>query len=213
MLDDVFEKLNRHFSVSHETFAKLILYHDLLIKWQKSINLVSNTSIKEVWERHFLDSLQLCPHIQNNKSIVDIGTGAGFPGMVLAICGIPNIHLIESDSKKITFLKEVARITDTDVSIHNTRIEDCVIDNVTLILSRALANISRLLDLSMNFVSHETKCFFHKGKNWANELEDANEFYSFNHEIIPSVTDPEGVILKLSHIRRRPYDPEKILQN
>lgn len=207
-----FDLLNRQFKVSRETFEKLSLYNDLLLKWQRSINLVSKNTIEDSWNRHFIDSIQLLPHISPGD-IIDIGSGAGFPGMVLAVCGIENIHLLESDSKKTAFLKEVSRITDTKVTIHNMRIEDCNIDNVSMILSRALADTKTLLQFSTKYISHETKCLFHKGRNWSNELEDAKEFYSFGHEIIRSVTDPEGVIVKLFDISRRAHDTTKIHAN
>lgn len=208
MPDGRFDALQRQFGISHEILEKLSLYHQLLLKWQNSINLVGRSTISDSWNRHFVDSIQLLPHIAPGI-VVDIGSGAGFPGMVLAVCGVGNIHLIESDTKKATFLNEVARVTQTSVTIHHNRIENCTVDNVSVVLSRALADVKTLLQLSGPFISHETKCLFHKGKNWSNELEDAKEFYSFHHEIIPSVTDPEGVILKLSSIRGRQYDREK----
>jgi 16S rRNA (guanine527-N7)-methyltransferase len=203
--NDAFRLLNAHCEVSYETFEKLSLYHDLLIKWQNAVNLVSNDSLTDSWNRHFLDSLQLLKYLDGEKgAIVDIGSGAGFPGMALAICGVKNIHLIESDSKKTTFLKEVSRITKTDIFIRNERVEKIKnLDPVNIILSRAFADLNTLLGCSSSLISQETKCLFHKGKNYSKELEDAKKSWSFDAIMFPSVTDENGVIVKLSNIHRR----------
>lgn len=205
MLDTNFELLNRHVNVSRETFKKLSLYYDLLIKWQSKINLISDQTISDIWSRHFLDSLQLLKHIPKtlkNPAMIDIGTGAGFPGMALAIYGVGEIHLIESDGKKISFLKEVSRITESKVFIHHDRIENVKLDKCDIILSRACSDLNQLLNLSSKNVSRETFSLFHKGKNYSNELEEAKKHWSFDTEIFPSVTDQNGVIVKLSNINR-----------
>ncbi len=204
MPDSIFQTLNQHIPVSRETYDKLSIYHDLLIKWQKRINLVSNESIDTAWHRHFLDSLQLIKYIPDlSSTMLDMGTGAGFPGMTLAIYGARDMHLIESDAKKITFLREVARLTDTRVTFHNTRIES--IKNLTakIILSRACSELKSLCKYAHLFVSHETTCLFHKGKNYSKEIEDASKIWSFAHTIFPSVTSDQGVILQLSNLRER----------
>lgn len=123
--------------------------------------------------------------------------------MVLAICGATDMHLIESAGKKISFLKEVARLTDTKISIHHCRAEECKNISAGIIISRACAPINEILSLSLTFVSRETTCLFHKGKNYAKEIEDAKEQWLFEAAIIPSVADTQGVILKLTDIRKR----------
>lgn len=204
MPDDIFEWLNRYTDVSCETFDRLVLYHDLLLKWQNKINLVGPDTISDSWKRHFLDSLQLQSQIKNEgEIIVDIGTGAGFPGMVLAASRYKNIHLIESDSRKISFLKEVARLTEADVSIHHDRVEKISIDNVSIVVSRACASLDKLFSYSINFVSHETICLFHKGKNYSKDIDEAKSNWDFDTVILPSVTDKEGVILKVTNLRKR----------
>lgn len=206
-MPDPFHILNYHVSVSRESFKKLSLYHDLLLKWQPKVNLVGPDTIPDSWRRHFLDSIQLANHIDDlSKKMVDMGTGAGFPGMVLAIIGATDIHLIESDLKKIIFLREVARITDTKITIHHCRMEERPIDRADIILSRACASLDALLSLASFYISHGTFCLFHKGKNYSNEIEDANEHWSFHPTIFPSVTDTQGVILKLEHIERRKHE-------
>lgn len=207
MEEGVFEYLNRHVSVSRETFERLMSYHNLLQKWQPRINLISNDTLANAWQRHFLDSLQLKKHIrQKNAAIIDMGSGAGFPGMVLAIAGISPIHLVESDAKKISFLKEVARITHTSVFIHHGRIETVSLPKPHLIMARALAPLEKLLHLSASRISHETICLFPKGKNYSTELKDAKKNWLFEETVFPSVTDPQGVVLMVSNIRRRDDD-------
>ncbi len=204
MLKDPFEFLNSHISVSHETFERLKLYHDLLLKWQKKINLISNDTISCTWNRHFLDSLQLVKYIDDKeKNIVDLGAGAGFPSMVLAIMGYKNIHLIESDSRKVAFLREVLRITESKASIYNCRIEDNpVVDNIDIFVSRACAPLNKLLELSQKRISRGTICLFHKGKNYSIENQDALKNWQYDLVVTPSIVDSQSVILKLSNIRK-----------
>lgn len=202
--DDGFEFLNRHVEVSRETFSKFLLYKDLLLKWQAKINLVGDDTIADLWGRHFLDSIQLMPLLpKTKKPIVDFGTGAGFPGMVLAIMGIPNIHLIESDQKKISFLKEAARITQADVKIHSGRVENTKIHEAGVVTARALAPLSQLLEYTFPHVSHETICLFPKGKNWDMEIKDAQTKWQFDYQTTPSITDPNAIILSISHLERK----------
>lgn len=203
MPEAIFELLNKHVKVSRETCERLTLYYDLLVKWQSKVNLVGPDTIADAWKRHFLDSLQLAYFIENRDGIiVDIGTGAGFPGLVLAIAGY-DVHLIESDTKKVSFLKEVARITHTNVAIHHNRVENISIDNVSVIVSRACAPLEKLFSYSEKFVSHGTICLFHKGKNYSKDIEDANSHWQFDVAALPSVTDVEGVILKVENLRKR----------
>ncbi len=198
-----FDDLNRHVPVSRETFDRLSLYHDLLLKWQAKINLISSDTIANAWHRHFLDALQIFPLIDIEKKIVDLGSGGGFPGMVLAIAGAKHMHLVESDTKKILFLREVARITNTAVSLHHGRIEETLTTHADIITSRACSPLESLLSLASGYVSHETICLFHKGKNFAKELEDAKLHWHFSCDVIPSVTDSQSAILRLTSIQKR----------
>jgi len=201
---DPFSLLNDHLHVSRETFERLKIYHDLLLKWQAKINLVSNDSVSDIWHRHFLDSLQLKKHLpKNEKAIIDIGSGAGFPGMVLSIIGVPHIQLVESDGKKTSFLHEVSRLTGAIVTIYQGRAEDIFIENAGVIIARAVAELKSLLLLTAPHVSHETICLFPKGKNYAKEIEDAKKEWLFDYEVLPSITDKQGVILRLSNLKRQ----------
>jgi 16S rRNA (guanine527-N7)-methyltransferase len=207
-----FDSLNRHLPVSRETFVRLQAYHDLLLKWQTRVNLISPDTVSTAWERHFLDSLQLLNHIENtNKKIIDLGSGAGFPGMAIAIAGANNVHLVESDGKKIQFLKEVARITNTSITIHHSRIEDKPTSDADIIISRACSPLDKLLSHSSHYVSHETICLFHKGKNYSKELEEAKAHWNFQYIVLPSVintpdtVNQQGVILKLTNVSKSQY--------
>lgn len=210
-MHNVFEFLNRHQNVSRETFLRLEAYHSLLLKWQPKINLVGPDTINDAWDRHFLDSLQLIKFIGNNvdKTIIDLGSGAGFPGMVLAAAGYRNIHLIESDTRKVAFLREVARATESKVEIHHARIEDVSIEKVDIIVSRACSSLDKLLSYSIQNVSRETFCLFHKGKNYTKEIEDAKLHWQFDHSATPSIVGVDGVILQLSNLRKQTNDTKK----
>jgi len=199
-----FEKLKSVIDVSRETYDQLKLYQQLLFKWQNKINLIGPDTVAASWQRHFVDSLQLLSLIKNisGKSI-DLGSGAGFPGMVLAIAGAGDMHLIESDGKKVMFLKEVARITNTPVTIHHGRIEEVKLDHVANIFSRACSSLSTLFALSEKYVSRETICTFHKGKNSSKELLDSEVEWLFDYSIHPSLTDTEGRILQITNLRKK----------
>lgn len=204
MRDDVFDHLNQFVTVSRETYDKLVLYYDLLLKWQPKINLVGPDTIKDAWTRHFLDSLQLLKLIPDiSVRMADLGTGGGFPGMVLAIAGAGDMHLMEGDTRKIAFLREVSRITSTPVHIHHCRIEDVPVNDVKIILSRACSDIDTLLRYSSPYVSRETFCLFHKGKNFSKDIVDASEHWLFEYDSIPSVTDTQGVIVRVSNFKAK----------
>ena len=200
---DVFQDM---FDVSDETFEKLGIYHDLLLKWQKSINLVSRNTIEESWHRHFADSAQLSAFLSSkHKVIADLGCGAGFPGLVLAIMHPEiNMNLIESDERKCLFMRTVSRETDTDVAIHNMRIEDAT-NRITpdLITARALASLGSLLDYARPWleVRDDLECLFLKGAQADQEVEDARSAYVFDVERYVSKTSDAASVLYLKAIR------------
>ena len=190
-------------NVSRETYDKFRVFEATLIKWQRSINLISKSTIKDIWFRHLLDSAQLYPFISNIKgNILDFGSGAGFPGLVLAIMGHKKIFLVESDQKKCTFLREVAMLCETEVSIFNTRIENLEYEDVDLIMSRALAPLSRLIDYVELFIEkspYKKKMFpnmlFLKGKSYKNEILDLHKNKKLFFYEYPSLTAKYGKIL------------------
>ena len=188
--------------VSRETLDKLYLYESLLRKWQSKINLIGPSTVDHIWHRHFLDSAQLMPLIPSRETIiVDIGSGAGFPGLVLAILGYCHVHLVESDQRKCAFLKEVARQTQTGISIHHQRIEQFSLPHIDIITSRACSSLSKLINMLWHLMEKNPICLFHKGKKYTKELEELTG-WSYHLNVRPSQTDDSGVILEFSNITR-----------
>tara|TARA_B100000524_G_scaffold334448_1_gene223008 strand:- start:54 stop:707 length:654 start_codon:yes stop_codon:yes gene_type:complete len=194
--------------VSRETFAKFCIFHKTLIKWQNSINLVSKDSIKNSWERHFLDSAQLYRFVKDVKgNVFDFGSGAGFPGIILAMMGQKNVHLVEADYKKCVFLNEIAMLTDIQVTIHNCRIEKLSYLSVDLITSRALAPLSKLVNYVEIFLKKSPtkiekmpKLLFLKGNSYKKELFELNKTKKMNFQEFASLTDKYGKILYINNV-------------
>ena len=190
--------------VSRETLGRLRIYADLLVKWQRSINLVGESTQKDLWRRHFLDSAQLYPHLpHDSQPVFDLGSGAGFPGLVLAIMGVPDVCLIESDGRKAAFLREVIRATEVDASVHVGRIEAFQPkERARVITSRALASLDKLLGFAEPLLASEGVCLFLKGQKAREELTDSEKKWKISADLRASVTDPEGVILRIDRIER-----------
>jgi 16S rRNA (guanine527-N7)-methyltransferase len=189
--------------VSRETRERLNTYADLLRKWQRSINLVGPRTIDDLWNRHFTDSAQLLPLIPPSaRVLVDFGSGAGFPGLVLAILGVAEVHLIESDQRKATFLREVARATGTPVTVHAKRIEQVAPFPADVVSARALAPLGDLLGFAAPFLHPDSLCLFPKGQMAEDELTAASRIWNINVDRIQSVTDPSATILRISQVSR-----------
>ena len=189
--------------VSRETLAKLIAYVELLSQWNRRINLVSANTMGDIWRRHILDCAQLAKYLPRQARVVaDLGAGAGLPGLVLAAMGVPDMHLVESDLRKSAFLREAARIMDVAVALHPERIEKVAAFPADAVVARACAPLDQLIDYSEKFLSPKTVCLFPKGENAAEELATAEASWCLTSETIPSLSDPSGVILKLSAISR-----------
>jgi len=191
-------------SVSRETLDRLKDYVDLLTAWNRRINLVGRDTIGDVWRRHILDSAQLFPLIPSKaRTVVDLGSGAGLPGLVLAIMGAPEVHLIESDKKKVVFLQEALRITKTNAVIHPKRIDRVAPFAVDVITARALAPLSELLEISQRLSGPKTIFLFLKGRKVEQELTDTVKTWNMRIDRRPSLTDESGCILRLE----TPHDP------
>jgi len=189
--------------VSRETCQRLEAYAALLAKWQRTINLVGPGTLPEMWTRHFLDSAQLYPLLpQVTRVLVDLGSGAGFPGLVLAILGVPEVHLVESDSRKAAFLREAARLAGAKVTVHPRRIEDIPHFTADAVTARALAPLDSLLGLAERFLGAGTLCLFPKGQNVDAELTEATKAWRMRIERLPSLSDPQATVLRLSEISR-----------
>ncbi len=196
------------YNVSRETFEKLELYKSLLLEWQKRFNLVGGKTVENVWERHFEDSAQLFDFIPQKASLLyDFGSGAGFPGMVLAIMASEKtpylkIKLVESTGKKTMYLNEVASRTNTNVEIINDRIEKIKVEKADVITSRAMTSLNELLAYAYPFCKKETLCIFPKGKKYAEEIKEAQKNWKFDCQIKDSVTSNEGRILLINHLSK-----------
>jgi 16S rRNA (guanine527-N7)-methyltransferase len=189
--------------VSRETLERLGVYVDLLGRWQRAINLVGAATLADPWRRHILDSAQLMAHLPPGaRSVVDLGSGAGFPGMVLAILGAPGVVLIECDRRKVEFLREVARATGTAVGLQADRIERLPDMPAGVVTARALAPLPRLLPLAERFLAADSVCLFLKGRGVADELTAARESWHMVAETFPSLSAPSGVVLQLRGVRR-----------
>jgi 16S rRNA (guanine527-N7)-methyltransferase len=189
--------------VSRETIERLSVYAALLVKWQPRINLVSASTLDDIWRRHMLDSAQLFPLLpEGAMSIIDLGSGAGFPGLVLAILGIPEVHLIESDQRKCVFLAEAARAAGVKPIIHNKRIEQLEGINTGAVTARACAPLDQLLTYAQRFLWHDGKALFLKGAAVEEELAAARKNWQMEVERFPSTSDPKGCILRIGQVRR-----------
>jgi 16S rRNA (guanine527-N7)-methyltransferase len=193
--------------VSRETQEKLVLYAGLLEKWQKSQNLVSPLTLIHLWKRHMADSLQLLDYGLNSGPWIDLGSGAGFPGLVIAIAGQGraghHVHLVESNQGKCAFLAEVIRATEAAATIHPIRVEnygDILPQTEKTITARALAPLHRLCSMVEPMLTGKSVALFPKGRNAEVEIEVAKRQFRFDLERLPSKTDPEGVILRIGHI-------------
>lgn len=196
--------------VSRETLDRLRRYADLLVKWNRRINLVGQGTLPDLWRRHMLDSAQLYPLIADPKALLlDLGSGAGFPGLVLAAMGATDVHLIESDRRKCAFLGEAARVIGVPVTIHAERIESATPFIARTIVSRALAPLPDLLELAARFSNEHSEFLFFKGRTVEQELTRAKKAWNMRVEKIPSRTDSQGTILRLEAIFRVLYPNAK----
>lgn len=197
----------RHgFFVSRETLDKLETYNELLRKWQKAINLVGPTTIDDAAERHFFDSAQMFRYIPDIEvTLADLGSGAGFPGLVLAMLGVKNVHLVESDIRKATFLREVSRETSTPVTIHDKRIEDTVIPDLDVVTARALAPLQDLLGHidRLRTPNRPIYAVLAKGLQHGEEIDKARQVWDFVLEVFPSESDMSGKILRIKDLVKK----------
>jgi len=188
--------------VSRETLDRLRTYVELLLRWNQRINLVSAGSLADVWRRHILDSAQLIQHIDSDvRVLVDLGSGAGLPGLILGILGLPKVHLIEADQRKAAFLREAARVTETPIIIHVGRIESIAPFPADVITARALAPLPELLAWSQPFLATGTVCLFLKGQGLQDELTATQRKWIMQTQSLASLTDPTGHILRVEGLR------------
>ena len=195
--------------VSRETLARLKAYAGMLADWNARHNLVSKASLEEVWQRHIWDSAQLAPLIpRGTKTLVDLGSGAGFPGLVLAVLlqGSVGVTLYESTGKKAEFLRAVAARLGLAVDVRSERIEYAAPVAFDVVTARACAPLPKLLEYAQHFAGRQTVCLFLKGQNVGVELTEARKSWRMKVREHPSETHPFGVVLEireLAHGRNR----------
>jgi 16S rRNA (guanine527-N7)-methyltransferase len=190
--------------VTPDTTDRLHRFAELLLRWNVTLNLIAPGDAAVVWDRHIADSLQLTRLIPPGiERAVDLGSGGGFPGLVLAIATGVHFDLIESDRRKAAFLRTAVLETGAPVTVHNRRIEDASVPAAALVTARALAPLPRLLPLAARFLAADGICLFLKGTTVGDELAAVEKDWAFTAARIKSETSSEGVVLRISLLRRK----------
>ena len=192
------EALAGQICVSRETMDKLTAYVALVEKWQQRVNLVSASTLPDIWMRHIWDSAQLAPLVPAGTGrILDVGSGAGFPGLVLAALCDAELHLVESDQKKAVFLQTVIRETGIRATVHKKRIESLPPIGADIVTARALASLDRLLELLEAQLVPGTRCLFLKGARAEVELSALDTRSGITCRLHPSLTKSEAFVVDL----------------
>jgi len=192
------EQVASQLNVSRETIDKLAEYLAILGKWQAKINLISAKTLPDAWRRHILDSAQLAPFLPLTPShILDIGSGAGFPGLVLSIVTPHRVTLVESDQRKAIFLRTVIRELNLTAEVINERIEAVAPVGASIVTARALAPVEKLLFWLDQQLPSVEKCLFLKGASVREELTALESYPNIDHRIFPSVSSTDGAVLEL----------------
>jgi 16S rRNA (guanine527-N7)-methyltransferase len=195
--------------VSRETLAALDRFIELLLTWQRTTNLIAPSTTSHVWTRHVADSLQLLRLAPNARIWIDLGTGPGFPGMVIAcaLAGVPGavVHLVESNQKKCAFLREAIRVTGAPAVVHCQRIEDftgAFTGTVDVVTARALAPLVKALEFALPLLKRGAIGLFLKGQDIEVELTEAAKYWKIQASLAPSLTDPRGRIVIVQGLER-----------
>ena len=197
--------------VSRETLARLKAFADILTDWNARHNLVAKSTLPDLWSRHFWDSAQLAPLIPGAAhSLADLGSGAGFPGLVLAALR-PDlaVTLHEATTKKCAFLQFAAERMGIPVTVQNARLEDLPPSRFDVITARALAPLPQLLGYAQNFAGPNSVCLFLKGQNVGVELTEAHKYWNIKTSQVPSQTDPSAAIVVVRELGPRHVEPQK----
>ena len=194
--------------VSRETLDALKYFEDLVVLWNPAINLISNSSVSDLWSRHIVDSAQLFLFTLPDEGLwLDVGSGGGFPGIVVSIVAkelAPSLQvvLVESDNRKCVFLRTVIRELGLSVKVINDRIENVKLDDVVYLSARALRNLNSLLFIVENNVSRETICVFPKGRSYKKELVESQKNWKFDLNLIDSNTSEDSKVIVLKGLER-----------
>ena len=193
-------------NVSRETFSKLEAFADLVRKWNPKINLVSKNSLDDLWQRHILDSVQVFELAEGEGHWVDLGSGGGLPGIVVAILNQEaqtfQVTMVESDQRKCAFLRTAIRELSLTALVKTERIEQLDGLEADILSARALADLTQLLDFTELHLNPDGIVLFPKGQNWQSEDSDAKKVWTYALEAIESKTNPAAAILKIKDIAR-----------
>ena len=206
-MDKDIEFFIKKFNVSRETIEKLNIYNHFLLENNKLLNLIGKTTENHIFSRHFTDSAQIYNLIDDKSEIVDIGSGAGFPGVIIKILMDNkkverNIVLIDKSPKKCKFLNDLSHKLGLTLKIHNVRLEDYKFREISTIVSRAFKKIIDTIDMLFKNNDKIKSIILMKGKTYQHELDDAKKKYTFDLEKFRSITSDESYILKISNIKR-----------
>ena len=183
---------------------KIDFYLSSIIKHNKHTNLIGKSTIENIWDRHVLDCLQLTKHITNKKlKILDLGTGAGLPGVLLSIVGYQRVLMIDSLKKKTDFVRQIIKELSLGAKIQNKRIEKPPTSQHDIVVSRALAPLVKLLTYARMYSNKNTTLLFLKGRNAISEIDIATKVYFFEFEKIKSLSSDEGCVLKINNIKNK----------
>jgi 16S rRNA (guanine527-N7)-methyltransferase len=192
------------FSLNKTQVDKVDFYLSSIIEHNKHTNLIGKSTIENIWDRHVLDCLQLTNHITNKKfKILDLGTGAGLPGILLSIVGYQKILMVDSVKKKTDFVRKIIKELSLTAKIQNKRIEKLPTSQYDIIVSRALAPLIKLLTYARTYSNKNTTLLFLKGRNANSEIDIAKKGYFFEFEKIKSLSSDDGCILKINNIKNK----------
>jgi 16S rRNA (guanine527-N7)-methyltransferase len=206
-MDNNIEFFIKKFNVSRETIEKLNIYNDFLLENNKLLNLIGKTTENHIFSRHFTDSAQIYDLIDDKSEIFDIGSGAGFPGLIIKILMDGkkvegNVVLIDKSPKKCKFLNDLSNKLGLKLKIQNVRLEDYKFSKISTIVSRAFKKVIETIDILFKNNDKIRTIILMKGKTYQHELEDAKKKYTFDLEKFRSITSDESYILKISNIKQ-----------
>ena len=197
---DIVSKLN----LNKKQVKKIEFFLTSIVDYNKHTNLIGKSTIENIWDRHVLDCLQLTKYISHkNMKIVDLGTGAGLPGILLSIVGYKNVQMVDSVKKKTDFVRKIIKELSLTAKIQNKRIEKPPTSQHDIIVSRALAPLVKLLTYARMYSNKNTTSLFLKGRNATSEIDIASKVFFFEFEKIKSLSSDDGCVLKINNIRNK----------
>ena len=195
--------------VSRETTARLDRFVELLLSWQRTTNLIGRATLPQLWTRHIADSLQLLDLAADARVWIDVGSGGGFPGLVLA-CALADrpqafMHLVESNNKKAAFLREAVAVTGAPALVHAARMENIVdtfVGRADVVTARAVSPLRSLIDTCWPVLCRGSLGLFPKGQDVESELTEASKYWSIAADLVPSRTDPRARVVRVKALAR-----------